>query len=407
MPKLTIGLIREGKVPQDNRVALTPSQCRTLEDRYPGLTILVEPSSIRCFSDESYRQRGIEVTNNMEACDLLIGIKEVPVDQLIPGKTYMFFSHTIKEQAYNRDMLRAILENNIRLIDHELITDSRGRRLIGFGHYAGVVGAHYGLMMYGEKNDAYQLIPAHEAENYGALKAYLNATEFPPVKTLIAGKGNVAEGARELLTHAGFQEVSPEAFQTSSFTKPTYTTLGLKELYKRKDGKQLDREDFKANPEKHFSDFLSYARQTDIFINAIYWEPGIPRHFNDQDTAHSSFQVKAIADISCDIEGSVPITKQHTSQDDPIYGFDPQKQVLTEPFQPQTIDVMAISNLPNQLPKDASEDFGEVMKQTILPAYFEDPDQRMFRDATITSNGALTEPYQYLAPFVSKSTQEN
>lgn len=407
MPKLTIGLIREGKVQQDNRVALTPSQCKTLQDTYTDLKIIVEPSPIRCFTDEAYQEAGIEVIRNMEACDLLIGIKEVPEDQLIPGKTYMFFSHTIKQQAYNRDMLRAILENNIRLIDHELIADNEGKRLIGFGHYAGVVGAHYGLMMYGKKTGAYQLIPAHEAENYATLAAYLQATDFPPMKALIAGTGNVADGAQELLAYAGFQEVSPEDFKTIVPTKPCYTKLGLNELYKRKDGKPFDREAFKANPEDHYSDFLSYAEETDILVNAVYWEPGIPRHFNVQDTKNPVFKVKVIADVSCDIEGSVPITKQHTLPEDPVYGIDPQQQSITAPYQPSTIDIMAISNLPNQLPKDASHDFGEVMKQTILPAYLEDPEQHMFKDATITRNGDLTEPYQYLTSFLSQSTQKN
>lgn len=396
---LKIGLIREGKIPHDNRVALTPNQCRELVDQNPEISIIVEPSPVRCFPDDAYREAGMEVNNRMEDCDLLIGIKEVPVSQLIPRKTYMFFSHTIKMQAYNRDLLKSVLKKLIRLIDFELLSDEQGKRLIGFGEFAGIVGAHYGLMMYGQKTGAYRLKPAHQKADYDALIQSYQSVEFPPFKTVIAGKGNVADGARDILINAGFQEVDPETFKTMAPEHPTFTQLGLQELYGRKDGQPFDRADFKENPEAYTSNFLPFAQTTDLMINAVYWESGIPKHFEPGDTAGKDFRIKAIADISCDIEGSVPITLQHTYRDKPVYGYDPHQFNMTSPYQDHTIDIMAISNLPNELPKDASEAFGKVMKNKILPEFLQNPEQRLFKQATITHDGNLTEPFQYLAEF--------
>ncbi len=402
MTNLTIGLIREGKIPQDNRVALTPDQSKALQENYPGLKIIAEPSEIRCFSDKEYKQAGIEVAHRMEECDLLLGIKEVPAHDLIPEKTYMFFSHTIKMQPYNRDMLRTIIDKQIRLIDYELLTDDEGKRIIGFGHFAGITGAHYGLLMYGKKTDAYDLLPAYKAHNYASLISHYHGIHFPPFKALIAGDGSVGEGAKEVLQKAGITEVTPETFKSQTFDKPVFTQLGMQDLYKPQDNSPFQKETFKENPEKHESRFPEYMPHTDLFINAIYWEKGVPRHFTTKETEREDFKVKVIADISCDIQGSVPITVQHTNQTNPVYGFDPVNKDLTTPYQPNTIDVMAISNLPNELPRDASEAFGEVLKSRVIPDFIENCDGKMFRDATITKNGALTEPFQYLKSFVEE-----
>ena len=406
MSTLTIGLIREGKIPQDNRVALTPSQCKELQDQSEGLKIIAEPSEIRCFPDDEYRQYEVEVAEKTDQCDLLIGIKEIPVNHLVGEKTYMFFSHTVKMQAYNRNLLRTIIQKRIRLIDFELLTDDAGKRLIGFGFYAGVVGAHYAMLCYGRKSGNYHIEPAHVMEDYNALIKAYNGINFKPFRIVIAGNGNVANGARDLLLKTGIKEVSPEEYLRHNFEDPVFTQLLSRHLYSTKDGRPFNKEYFKQRPQEHESLIHKYTSHTDVLINAVYWDTGIPRHFEVEDTAEDDFRIKVISDVSCDIRGSVPLTVKHSYKDSPFYGYDPEKQELTEPFLENTIDIMAIGNLPNELPKDASRDFGQIMKNVIIPAYMEDPDQPMFERATITNNRQLTTPFQYLDSFVKQSSTD-
>jgi len=132
---LVIGLIREGKVPADNRVALIPAQCKWLVKHFPDIRILVQTSSNRCFSDEEYEQAGIEVTEDLSSCDLLLGIKEVPVDQFLADKKYLFFSHTRKKQPHNQAMMHAMMDKSITLIDYECLEHADGQRIIGFGFF--------------------------------------------------------------------------------------------------------------------------------------------------------------------------------------------------------------------------------------------------------------------------------
>src|SRR5699024_9091938 len=150
---MTIGIIRERKNPPDRRVVLSPEACQIVKEKFVSAKILVEPSSIRIFDDKAYLDSGFELTENMEQCDVLLGVKEVPIDALIPNKKYFFFSHTIKKQPYNRKLLKAVLDLNIELYDHEVITNSKGQRLVAFGRYAGLVGAYNGIRTYGLKFD--------------------------------------------------------------------------------------------------------------------------------------------------------------------------------------------------------------------------------------------------------------
>lgn len=398
---LTIGLIREGRIPPDHRVALTPLQCQSLMKQFPDVKIVVQSSAVRCFTDEEYQAHGVPVQEEMENCDLLLGIKEVPEAQLIPGKTYMFFSHTIKKQPFNRDMLKTILARNIRIIDYELLKDDEGSRLLGFGEYAGIVGAHYALLMHGARSSAYSLPPAHEFEDYQSLISNYQKVNFPPFKVALAGGGRAGNGARKILRGAKIREVAPEEFRNEVFDEPVFTWLGIENLYKRKDGKAMTKADFKAHPEEHQSNFMAYAPFTDVLINAIYWDSRIPRHFEIADTTKPDFQVKTIADVTCDIEGSIPITFHYTNREAPYYGYDSQNHQITEPFKSGTIDVMAIENLPDELPKDASRDFGQLLMDYILPYYIDDPRHPVLERATIAECGKLTTPFSYLKDYVN------
>jgi alanine dehydrogenase len=407
MPSLTLGLIRERKTSTDNRVALTPRQCRELRQQHPEITVVAEPSDVRCFPDEAYREQGISVSSDLTGADWLIGVKEVPPQWLIPDMTYAFFSHTIKKQPHNRELLRTVLDKRIRMIDLELLTDEQGNRLIGFGRYAGIVGAHYGLLMYGQRTGAFHMEPAHALANYQALVAYDQQYAFPPFRAVIAGDGRVGKGAQALLQAIGLREVSPAEYLAQQFDQPVFTVLPPSALYQRKDGQAFRKDDFKAHPETYESAFAPYTTCTDILINAVYWDSSIPRHFGEAEVRLPSFRITTIADVSCDMEGAVPITVQHTTSDDPVYGCDRQDGRIGAPYHSNSIDVMAISNLPNELPKDASADFGSTMKEYIIPAFLQNPRQRLFHDATIAEGGFLAPAYQYLQDFVEEAPADD
>ncbi|MEM8528259.1 MAG: alanine dehydrogenase, partial [Bacteroidota bacterium] len=194
---MKIGIIREGKIPPDARVPLTPKQCRKIEANFP-VDISVEPSENRVFKDEEYVKQEVTLSKDMENCEVLMGVKEVPIDNLIPNKTYFFFSHTIKEQVYNRELLQAILAKNIRLIDYEVLTDEKSRRLIAFGRFAGMVGAHNGLWTYGKRTGIFELKRMKDYKDYAEAKAFYKAVQFPPIKIVLTGTGRVGKGAAEV-----------------------------------------------------------------------------------------------------------------------------------------------------------------------------------------------------------------
>lgn len=398
---LTIGLTRERKAQPDNRVALTPAQCRQVMRNHKDVRIKVEPSEKRCFPDEAYQEAGITLSSDLSDADWLIGVKEVPPEALLPQRTYTFFSHTIKQQTYNRELLKTILEKQIRLIDLELLVDENGNRLIGFGNYAGIVGAHYGLLMYGKRHDAFHLPPAHQMADYQALVDHVQNVQLPKFKLAIAGNGRAGKGARTYLKAIGIKEVDPDAFKHMANDEPVFTVLTSAELYRRIDRQPFDKEDFKRNPQAHESQFDEYIPHTDILVNTVYWDHDIPPHFDASDTKNPDFRICSIADVSCDLEGSIPITLEHSTSADPVYGYDPNQRTPTSPYQSGCVDIMAISNLPNELPCDASADFGAVMRDNIIPAYISDPWQRIFHDATIAHQGQLMPDYQYLQDFVS------
>ncbi len=398
----TIGLIRERKAQPDNRVALTPDQCRQVMENHNEVQIKVEPSEKRCFPDKAYQEQGIPISSDVSDADWLIGVKEVPPEALWPQRTYTFFSHTIKKQAYNKKLLQTILEKHIRLIDLELLVDENGNRLIGFGNYAGIVGAHYGLLMYGKRHHAFHLYPAHQMADYHALVDHVQNVNFNNFKLAIAGNGRAGQGARTYLKAIGLKEVHPDTFRNRSHDEPVFTLLSAADLYQRKDGQQFDKETFKTNPENHASTFDEFIPHTDILVNTVYWDHDIPRHFKASDTRNPDFRISSIADVSCDLEGAIPINLKHSTSSDPVYGYEPDQFSTTEPYKKGCIDVMAISNLPNELPCDASSDFGAVMRDMIIPAYKADPWQRIFQDATIADQGQLMPDYQYLQDFVSQ-----
>lgn len=396
---IRIGLIREGKVPPDKRVPFSPLQAEEIQQRFPHVKVVVQPSPFRCFTDDEYRDLGIEVNEDMSDCYFLMGIKEVPPDQLIPEKTYLFFSHTIKKQAYNRRLLQEALRKNIRLIDYEALKDTLGNRLVAFGRFAGIVGAYNGLWAYGKKFHLFDLRRAHECFDINDLKLELRKVKLPPVKIVLTGAGRVAKGAMETLDSAGIRKVSPQEFLARSFEEPVYVQLSSADYHVRKEGGHFNREEFHLSPENYEARFTPYTKVTDILLAGAYWNPKAPVLFHREDMLEN-FKVKVIADITCDIEGSIPSTKRASTIVDPLYDYDAATDQVIAPMSgDRYVTVMAVDNLPCELPRSASEEFGRDLIDRILKPLLISDNEKIIARATVTENGKLTSHFSYLKDF--------
>lgn len=398
---MKIGLIREGKIPTDKRVAFTPAQVEEIEQRFQQVKVICQESPIRCFQDEEYRNLGIEVKADVRECDILMGIKEVPVDQLIEGKTYLFFSHTIKKQPYNRKLLKAVLDKKIRLIDYEVLKDKLDNRLVAFGRYAGIVGAYNGLWTYGKRYGDFSLRRAHECFDVNDLKLELRKVKLPPVKIILTGAGRVGKGSMETLDSAGIRKVKPYDFLTKQFDEPVYVQLGSADYHMRIEGGHFNREEFHKNPERYSSTFLSFTRVTDILMAGAYWNPKAPVLFTREDMLSPDFKIKIIADITCDIGGSIPSTKKATTIADPLYDYDAATDDVKPPLSnDKFVTVMAVDNLPCELPRSASEEFGQDLINKVLPLLTYADQDDIIKRATIAEGGKLTALFSYLEDYV-------
>ncbi|GLR15930.1 NAD(P)-dependent oxidoreductase [Portibacter lacus] len=398
---MKIGVIREGKVPSDSRVCLTPRHCRILLDK--GIDIVVQPSEVRVFKDDEYLAQGIKLQEDVSDRDILIGVKEVPLEMLIPEKTYFFFSHTFKEQVYNRGLLQEVLKQKIRLIDYEAITNKDGMRLIAFGKFAGIVGAHNGMYTYLKGKGMDKLPRMHSFFNYDEAKEYYKTLDLPKMKIVLTGTGRVAGGAAQVLNDMGIIKKSPLDFVAHDFKEAVYTQVNSFYYAKRKDGLVFDDvKDFYTNPGAYDSDFGHFLPMTDLFINGIYWDNRAPAFFTIEDMKSSDFRINTIADITCDIAplSSIPSTIKASTIDDPIFGYDPVTEQETEPYEPGVVNMMTIDNLPNELPRDASDAFGDMFLEHVIPEMLKDESEMLFKASITTNDGYLNEPFEYLQQFV-------
>jgi alanine dehydrogenase len=399
---ISLGVIREGKVPFDRRVLFSPAQCAQIIKKF-AVSITVQSSKVRCFTDEEYTQAGITVQEDLSNCEILVGIKEVNVSDLIPNKTYFFFSHTIKKQSYNRKLLLELLEKKIRMIDYEVLTDEHRNRLIAFGYYAGVVGAHNGLWAYGQRTKTFDLPRMRDCYDYAAVKAYYKNLQLPPIKIVLTGGGRVATGAYDVLNDLGIKQVSPMDFVQKTFNKAVFTQLQAKDYVQRKDGKPFRKQHFYKNGAMYESKFAPFIPQTDIFINGIYYDSKAPAFFTPEQMTSPPFRIQTIADISCDIvpNSSLPVTLRASTIADPLYGYDPKSKSEVPPFTPLMPDVMSIDNLPSELPRDASVFFGEQFINNILPELVSNAlSSQILARGTIAQNGELMPNFQYLEDWV-------
>lgn len=398
---MKFAIIKERKNPPDRRVVFSPETLAEARAQFANAEFIVESSDIRVFSDEDYRKYGFLVTDDVSEADVMIGVKEVPIEALIPNKSYFFFSHTIKKQPYNRELLRAILQKNIVLYDHETIVDANNYRLIGFGRYAGLVGAYNGFRALGLRDKVFHLPKAETLKDLQALKSALDGITIPNIKILLSGTGKVANGAAEILDHLGVKEVSDALYLTSTFTEPVYCRVDVMEYAKRLDGRVGDRLEFYEDPSGYVSNFMPYAKETDMFIAGHFYGNNAPYLFTREDAKHPDFNINIIADISCDIDGPVASTIRASTIADPFYGYDPISETEVAFNAKGAITVMAVDNLPCELPKDASEGFGDTFLKHVLPAFFDNDKDGVLERAKITTDkGKLTERFSYLQDYV-------
>lgn len=401
---LYIGVIREGKVPPDARVPLTPAQCAELERRFPEVRVLVQPSAVRRIQDEEYRKAGVRVQEDLTACHILLGVKEVNKPDLIPDKTYLFFSHTHKLQPYNAALLAEILRKRVRLIDYEMLKRPSGKRIIGFGRWAGLVGAYNGFRAYGARTGRFALKRASECRDLQEMLAELSSKIDLPAdfKIVLTGHGRVGQGAKEVLDAIKLRSVHPDDFLRMTFPEPVYTQLEVSDYNAHNDGKAFDMKEFVGDPTSFHSTFPRYAHVADLFIAGHFWSEGSPYLFTREDMRHPSWKVRTVADISCDIDGPVACTLRPSTIADPFYGYDPLSETEVPLDAARGIAVMAVDNLPCELPRDASEGFGAELVEHVLPLLIHgDRDGIIWGATETTLAGELNEPYRYLAGYVA------
>lgn len=398
---MKIGVIREGKTPPDERVPLNPQQCEKLLAQYPNLEIVVQPSQIRCYKDEEYKDLGIPMQKNLNDCDVILGVKEVPLNYLIPNKKFLFFSHTIKEQPYNKKLIKALMANKIQMIDYEVLTETNGQRLIGFGRFAGIVGAYNGILALGQKTGLFSLKPAHKCDNKLELEKELEKVRFPKgYKIVLTGRGRVALGSLEIIDLLPIKKLSADDYLSYDGDEAVYTHIDTKDYAKRIDGSDFDDKVFRKNPELFENNFLRFAHSSDMFVAGHFYGNDAPYFFTREDAKNADFRISLVADISCDIDGPVASTIKPSTIEDPIYGYNRMTEKEDDIENENVITVMAVDNLPCELPKDASDHFGNVLSQKIIPALLGNDETRVINRASITTlDGELGENFSYLHDY--------
>jgi len=397
--KIKFGVLKETKNPPDRRVAVTPRIAKKITEQFPNVEVYIQKSDYRAIQDEEYAKLGLTLVDEVNDCDILIGVKEVAKPTLIPEKKYIYFSHTAKKQSYNRELLQKSMQLGITLMDHEYFTEENGARVVAFGHWAGIVGAFNGLIAYGKKFGLYNLKRAKECHDLKEMLDEVKKAKLPPIKILITGGGRVAHGAMETLAPLNLKKVSADDFLNKTFDEAVYCQIDPDNYVERKDGKAFDLNDFFKNPQEYKSTFLPFSKVTDLFIPCHFWDPKSPVFMTPDEMKANDFNIKVIADVSCDIKYPIPSTIRASTIADPFYGYDPKTGKEVDPFAENAITVMAVDNLPGELPRDASEDFGNALLKNVFPYLFGDDTKGIVKRATILDHGKLTEKFSYLQDY--------
>ena len=400
---LRVGILRETKNPPDRRVPLTPPQIVALEELYPNVEFFVQPSDYRCYSNEEYEYLDIPLKEDLRDCDILMGVKEVDKRTFLAGKTYLFFAHVAKKQSHNLDMFKSMAENKLSFIDFEYLTTDKGQRVVAFGRHAGIVGAYNGLRARDIKTNKFKLKPAYQCHDLDEMWAGLKLIELKPgLKILVTGDGRVSHGAMETLGVANVVQVSSEDYLKRDFDVPVFCQIGPEYYTRHKNGLDFDFSHFTKFPQEYESTFMPYAKMTDILITGHFWDPRSPIFFSKDDMKKPDFRISIIADISCDVNGPIPSTTRATTISDPFYSFNPFLEAEEPAFSKQTnITVMSIDNLPGELPRDASHEFGKMLMSNVLHDLMSEIASPMIERATILRDGKLTDRYGYLNDYLN------
>lgn len=398
--KFKLAILKETKTPPDRRVAVTPNQAKKIKEIFPNVDVVAQSSDIRCYKDSEYSELGINVVENISDCDVMIGVKEVKIDALIENKTYIFFSHTAKKQPYNRELLQAMAKKGITILDHEYFTDPNKNRLVAFGKWAGIVGAYNALIGFGLRNNLYNLKRAKDCFDFNEMIKEVENAKLPAIKILISGGGRVAKGAMETLSPLKLKYVSPEDFVNKTYNEPVVCQIDADTYVKHKEGKKFDFKHFFANPTEYESNFKQFAEVADIYIAAHFWDPKSPEFITDEDFMSGKIKIQVIADISCDIKKPIASTLRPTTIAEPFMGYNPKTGLEDNAFDKNNITVMSIDNLPGELPRDASVEFGNGLIERVYPALFGNDNEGIIERATILKNGKLTDNYSYLKKFL-------
>jgi alanine dehydrogenase len=400
---LKIGILRETKNPPDRRVPLSPPQIIALQELYPHVQFYVQPSDSRCYSNDEYEYLNIPLKEDLRDCDILLGVKEVDKRTFIHGKTYLFFAHVVKKQPHNCDMFREMAARKNTLIDYELFTSEQGQRIVAFGRYAGIIGAYNGLRASGLKTNKFRLKPPYQCRDLDEMWAGLRLVEFrKDLRILVTGAGRVAGGIIETLNVCNFVQVSPEDYLAKAFDVPVFCQVGPDRYVRHSAGKHFNFKHFVQFPGEYESSFLPYTKVTDILMTGHFWDPRAPVFFTKEEMKRPDFRISVIADISCDINGAVPSTIRVSTISDPFYAYNPFLEAEdTEFSRPSNITVMAVDNLPGELPRDASQDFGrQLMTSNIFLDLFTGKMSDTIRRAIILENGNLTPRFSYLSDYL-------
>lgn len=401
---MKIGLIKETKVPVDNRVALSPQQVATLNNQYPQHKIVVQSSNIRAFSDEEYRAAGVEVVEEVLDCDILFGIKEASIDSLIPNKHYFFFGHIAKMQEYNKPLLQAILQNHITFCDYEYLVDDNNQRVCAFGWWAGVVGVYYTLRGYGLKHKLYELPRPDRRFSLEQLINNLQAIKLPQVKLLLTGAGRVSQGAQYVLDTIGAVKMKEDSYlSVECVDRLSYCVADVDNLVKRKDGGLFKWVNFTKNPQEYDSDFLRWAISTDVLICAHFWGQEDPVYLSESDLKRDDIRIRMIGDVTCDVQGSIKSTLRSSTHDDPYYDYNPITGKEESAFSSNNnITVMAVDTCPNALAIDTSAYFGDMLMKHVFQPLLENLESEVIKRSMITNRGKLTNRFSYLKDFSEK-----
>jgi saccharopine dehydrogenase (NAD+, L-lysine forming) len=396
---MKIGIIRETMSHEDPRVALTPLDARKLMDHYTGLEIVVQSSPKRIFSNQEYEQLHIPVVEEVDDCDCLIGVKEVAIRSIIPGKKYLFFAHVAKQQTKQQRYFRELIRKKITLIDYEYLIDTHRRRIIAFGYWAGIAGCYYAIHALMKKLGFDELPKTDELDDISTFNELLQSGNFPPIKFLISGSGQTSKGAEQVLHSAGIRKISPQKFLQAN-TKPVYTIVRREHHIVDQEGKAYRKQEYQNQPENYHSILNRFAACADVYLACHYWEQGYPVFLNSDDLRINNHSLKVVADISCDIPGPLACTLRESSHDEPYYDYDPEKACIAPAFSSEkNLTVMSIGNLPAKLPRVASIHFSSILHREILPSLISNEHSPIIDRATILDQGKLTAHFNYLYKY--------